>query len=165
MHIRSNIIVTAICLGSATFASGADFEDSARVISVTPQTEQVNHPRQECRTEYVQVEERNRSAGGSIIGGVAGAIIGNQVGKGNGRTAATAAGAIAGAVVGDRLENDDRRVVSERPVQQCHNVDHWETHNNGYAVTYEYHGHRYTSVLPYDPGNRLKVQVSVIPRI
>ena len=37
---------------------------------------------------------------GTIIGGVAGAVVGNQFGKGSGKTAATALGAIIGATVG-----------------------------------------------------------------
>ena len=37
---------------------------------------------------------------GTIIGGVAGAVVGNQFGKGSGRTAATALGAIIGATAG-----------------------------------------------------------------
>ena len=165
--ITAAILCAGACAGAASSAGAADFDDYAKVLRVSPQTEQVNRPRQECRTEYVQVErQQSRGAGGSILGGVAGAIIGNQVGKGNGRTAATAAGAIAGAVVGDRMENNDRvTTVGEQPVRQCYTVDHWETQNTGYAVTYEYRGHSYTSVMPYDPGDRLKVQVSVMPRI
>lgn len=170
MNIQTKIITALLCTSTMAFAHAADFDDYARVVSVSPQSERINHPRQECRTDYVEVEHQNRDrgAGGSILGGVAGAIIGNQVGKGNGRVAATAAGAIAGAVVGDRMENNDRdryTTVEQQPVRQCHTVDHWETQNTGFAVTYEYRGHNYTSVMPYDPGNRIKVQVSVMPRI
>jgi uncharacterized protein YcfJ len=50
-----------------------------------------------------------------------------------------------------------------QPVRQCRTVDHWYTRTNGYAVTYEYRGHRYTTIVPYDPGDRLKVRVSVAP--
>src|SRR4051794_17999889 len=79
----------------ASFAQAASFEDYARVVSTTPQVEEVNQPRQECQTEYVPVEQqRQRGVGGSIVGGVAGGVIGNQVGGGNGRVVATAAGAI-----------------------------------------------------------------------
>ena len=42
-------------------------------------------------------------------------------------------------------------------------VDNWESRIVGYRVTYEYHGHLYTTVLPYDPGPRMPVQVSVAP--
>lgn len=163
---RAGMLASVVCFGAISAASAADYEDFARVLSVTPQYEQVNYPQQECRTEYVPVQrQQQRSVGGSIIGGLAGGIIGNQVGGGSGRTAATAAGAIAGAIVGDRLENNDNAVVTEhQPMRQCRTVDNWQSRSNGYAVTYEYHGRTYTTVMPYDPGERMRVRVSVMPR-
>ena len=177
---------SAAVMAIAPSVYAAEFEDFARVINVTPQVEQVNTPRQECRTEYETVErtersERNRrgerDAGGSIVGGIAGGLLGAQVGNGNGRIAAAAAGAIAGAIVGDRIENgndnsnnnnnyNNGRVTTyeKRPVRQCRNIDSWETRTTGYAVTYEYHNRTYTTVMPYDPGNRLRLQVSLTPR-
>lgn len=163
---RTGLLVSLVCLSIVSVASAADYEDFARVISVAPQVEQVNYPQQECRTEYVPVQrQQQRSVGGSIIGGLAGGILGNQVGGGSGRTAATAAGAIAGAIVGDRLENTDNTVMTEhQPVRQCRTVDNWQSRTNGYMVTYEYHGRTYTTVMPYDPGERMRVRVSVMPR-
>ncbi|MGE5621623.1 MAG: glycine zipper 2TM domain-containing protein [Bacillota bacterium] len=167
MSMQVRLAVAAMCFGAVSVAAANDFEDSARVVSVSPQVEQVNQPRQECRTEYVTVQRQpQRGMGGSIIGGIAGGILGNQVGGGNGRTAATAAGAIAGAIVGDRMENNNvgGAAVEQQPVQRCVMVDNWQTRTNGYAVTYEYHGHTYTAVMPYDPGQRLRVRVSVQPQ-
>ena len=40
---------------------------------------------------------------GTVLGGVAGAVVGNQFGKGSGQTAATALGAIIGATVGRNI--------------------------------------------------------------
>lgn len=48
---------------------------------------------------------QERSNTGAIIGGLAGALLGNTVGGGTGRIAATAIGAGTGAIVGDRLDN------------------------------------------------------------
>lgn len=164
--MRAGLMVSLVGFGVLSAAVAADFEDYARVVSVTPQIEQVNYPQQECRTEYVPVQRQSRGVGGSIVGGVAGGIIGNQVGGGSGRAVATAAGAIAGAIVGDRLENDGNTAVTEhQPVRQCRTIDNWQSRTNGYAVTYEYHGHTYTSMMPYDPGERLRVRVSVMPRM
>lgn len=166
-HLRAKLVALVVCSCSAVAAGAADFDDFARVVSVTPQVEQVNYPQQECYNEYVPVQrQQQRGVGGSILGGVAGGIIGNQVGGGNGRTVATAAGAIAGAIVGDRLENNGNTgVVEHQQVRQCRTVDNWQSRTNGYAVTYEYRGHTYTSVMPYDPGERLRVRVSVTPRM
>ncbi len=153
-------------------AHAGEFEDFGRVTQVRPQVEQVNRPRQECRTEYVQVpvqQRQERSAGGAIVGGVIGAVLGNQVGGGSGRAAATAAGAIAGAVVGDRAENDGRQTsnapaVTEQAVRQCRTVDSWESRTVGYEVTYEYRGRNYTSNMSYDPGQRVRLRVMVEPQ-
>jgi uncharacterized protein YcfJ len=167
MSVQTKAVVAALCLGSLSVAGAADFDDYARVVRVSPQYEQVNRPTQECRTEYVQTtQQQQRGVGGSIIGGIAGGILGNQVGGGNGRTVATAAGAIAGAIVGDRIENSESHpVVTEQPVRHCRTVDNWTTRTSGYAVTYDYNGHTYTNVMPYDPGERLRVRVSVAPHM
>jgi len=162
--------LSLIFLGVAAGAHAIDFEDHARVVSVTPQIEKINHPRQECRTEYVQTQTQRpqqRSVAGSIIGGIAGGLLGNQVGGGNGRTAATAVGAVTGAIVGDRIDNNDSgggTTITEQPVRQCRTVDHWETRNNGYNVVYEYRGRTYSSVMSYDPGEKVRLNVSISPR-
>ena len=165
-NMRAVLLASLVGFGAAPVVHSAEYDDFARVTSVTPQYEQVNYPQQECRTEYVTVQRpQQRGVGGSILGGVAGGIIGNQVGGGNGRTVATAAGAIAGAIVGDRLENSDTGVVTEhQPVRQCRTVDNWQSRPNGYLVSYEYHGRSYTAVMPHDPGERMRVRVSVAPR-
>jgi uncharacterized protein YcfJ len=78
---------------AGSIAQAADFEDYARVVNVTPQVEQINMPRQDCRTEYETYQRpQERSNSGGIIGGIAGGLLGSQVGGGNGKIAAAAAG-------------------------------------------------------------------------
>ncbi len=166
MNLQAKLIMSVLCVGALPWAQADQFEDFGRVLRVSPRVEQVNRPHQECREETVQVQQQQpRSAGGSIIGGIAGALIGNQVGRGNGRTAATAAGAIAGAVVGDRIDNDGANAVAtqEQVVRQCRTVDQWEARTNGYDVTYDYRGRNYTTVMSADPGQRIRLRVSVEP--
>jgi uncharacterized protein YcfJ len=155
-----------LAASAASSANAAEFEEYARVVSVTPQVEQFNMPRQDCKTEYVQVQQQpQRGAGGAILGGIIGGVAGNQIGKGDGRAVATAAGAIAGAIIGDRTENSDRQAtVTEQPIRQCRTVDHWESRTTGYLVTYDYRGHTYTSNMAYDPGERVKLHVALTPR-
>ncbi len=175
---------TILYLGTHfSIAHAADYDDFARVINVTPQLEQINMPRQECRTvydtrpQYPQRDQRDyrrngeRSNGGALVGGIAGGLLGSQVGGGNGKIAAAAVGALTGAIIGDRIDNDgaDARYnpgpqYSSRPAEQCYTVDNWETRTNGYAVTYEYHNRSYTSVMPYDPGNRIRLHVTLTPK-
>jgi uncharacterized protein YcfJ len=166
MKLQAKLMFSAMLLGTLPAVQAADFEDYGRVVRVTPQVERVNRPHQECRTEYVQVQQQpQRGVGGSVIGGIAGALLGSQVGGGNGRTAAAAAGAIAGAVVGDRVENQNAGPggVQEQAVKQCRTVDSYESRTTGYEVVYDYRGRNYTSYMSYDPGERVRLRVSVEP--
>ncbi len=161
-------------LMAAVFALPAmatdQYNDTARVISVTPQTERVNVPRQECRTEYQQqsynegYNNGNRSIAGAVIGGIAGGLLGNTIGRGNGRVAAAAVGAGVGAIAGDRIGNNqyNNRVVTRSvPVQTCYQVDNWQTVNAGYLVNYEYNGRVYSTVTDSHPGRFIEVNVAV----
>ena len=151
-------------------ANDDNYEDRARVISVAPQFERVNQPRQECRTQYVResyYEAPQRSLGGAVIGGVAGGLLGSTIGRGNGRVAAAAVGAGVGAIVGDRVDNNrqgyGRERVATRPVENCVTVDNWHQVPAGYLVNYEYNGRQYSTVTERDPGRYIPVQVGVRP--
>ena len=151
-------------------ANDDNYEDRARVISVTPQFERVNQPRQECRTEYVResyYEAPQRSLGGAVIGGVAGGLLGSTIGRGNGRVAAAAVGAGVGAIVGDRVDNNRRDYgherVATRPVESCVTVDNWHQEPAGYLVNYNYNGRQYSTVTERDPGRYIPVHVAVRP--
>jgi uncharacterized protein YcfJ len=168
MKLQAKLMISALGLCALPLAQAADFEDFGRVVRVQPRVEQVRTPRQECRTEYVQAPvQQQRGSGGTVVGGIAGALLGSQVGGGNGKVAAAAAGAIAGAMVGDHVENDGRNnyngQVQEQAVRQCRTVEAVESRNAGYEVTYEYRGHTYTEVMNRDPGERIRVRVSVEP--
>ena len=69
----------------------------AQVVSSTPIKETVKTPRQECRNVTVThrrpVQDENRIAG-SVLGAVAGGVIGHQFGGGHGRSVATVVGAL-----------------------------------------------------------------------
>ena len=151
-------------------ANDDNYEDRARVISVAPQFERVNQPRQECRTEYVResyYEAPQRSLGGAVIGGVAGGLLGSTIGRGNGRVAAAAVGAGVGAIVGDRVDNNrqgyGRERVATRPVESCVTVDNWHQVPAGYLVNYQYNGRQYSTVTERDPGRYIPVHVAVRP--
>ena len=49
------------------------------------------------------VTQCNSEAVGRVLGGIAGAVIGNQVGKGDGRAVATVGGAVAGVLIGGEV--------------------------------------------------------------
>ena len=156
-------------LASAALSAHADtYIDTARVRSVQPQYETVSVPRQECSSQWINETHRvegQRSYGGAVIGGVAGAVLGNQVGKGHGREAATALGAVGGAFTGDRMSNrgGERYEQVPRQVQTCQTVNDMQQRLTGYQVAYEYRGQEFVALLPQDPGPRLQVRVSVDP--
>ena len=168
MNIQAKLLISVLGLAALPVAQAAEFEDFGRVVRVQPRIEQIRQPHQECRTDYIQTPaqqySQQRSAGGSIIGGIAGALLGNQVGGGSGRVAATAAGAM----VGDRVDNDGRNVnqpqqLQEQAVRQCRTVESVESRTTGYDVTYDYRGRNYTSLMARDPGQRVRLRVSVEP--
>ena len=146
------------------------FFDNARVRSAEPQYETISVPRDECASHWVNDTRRTvvggQNYGGAIVGGVAGAVLGNQIGKGHGREAATAVGAVVGAFAGDRLANQDRREQYEevpRQVTSCRTVNDVQTRITGYRVGYDYRGQHYTTMMREDPGPSLQVRVSVDP--
>ena len=162
-------IGVALALGAAiALPASADeaYYETAQVLSVTPQYDRVNNPRQDCRTEYQPSQSYNNSDhsyGGAIIGGVAGGLLGGQVGKGKGRVISSAIGAATGALVGDHLDNNQYQSYSTRPIERCSSSDNWQTVSRGYLVTYRYNGRDLTTVMPYDPGNSIRVRIAVTP--
>ena len=175
MKFHTTVLLAALGGSALPAVQAAEFEDYARVTRVEPRVEQVRQPREECRTEYVQAPvqqaQPQRSAGGAILGAIVGGIVGNQVGGGSGRAAATAAGMVGGAVVGDKLGNQGRpadgqqyaQYPQEQAVRQCRMVEAYESRTMGYNVTYNYNGRSYTSIMDRDPGQRVRLRVSVEP--
>jgi uncharacterized protein YcfJ len=146
--------------------------DYAPVTRVEPIVRQVRieTPRRECYDDVRYVESRGHVSdpdvgGRTLLGGIIGGVIGHQFGSGRGRDAATVAGAMIGAGVG--YDSATRRYSEPREevVQRCDvSYDHaYEERIDGYRVTYEYNGREYTTRLPYDPGERIKVRVAVAP--
>jgi uncharacterized protein YcfJ len=102
-------------------------------------------------------------------------VLGNQVGAGNGKVAATAIGAVLGAFAGDHLDNRNARPApapaypaqvyqtSGREANRCQTVYETQSQLTGYQVVYEYRGQNYSTFMRNNPGNRLKVRVSVEP--
>jgi uncharacterized protein YcfJ len=145
------------------------YVDNARVRSVDPQYESVSVPRNECSSQMVSEVRRTgggQQYGGAVVGGVAGALLGNQFGRGHGREAATALGAVVGAFTGDRMANGERTDQYEevpREVTSCRTVSDVQTRITGYRVNYEYRGQHYTTLMHENPGASLQVRVSVDP--
>jgi uncharacterized protein YcfJ len=129
-------------------------------------------PQQECWEEQVPVgaesgansDSGGRRAVATMIGAVVGGLLGNQVGKGDGRRAATVAGAVAGGVVGNQVGSDNRpQYTTQRRCRPSTGSSPGPRHVVAYDVEYRYRGEVFTSRLTYDPGDRMRVKVSVTP--
>jgi uncharacterized protein YcfJ len=121
-----------------------------------------SEPREECYDERVQRQGGN-PAGGAVLGAIIGGALGNQVGKGDGRDAATVAGAVIGGAIGhNQASRNTGGTVVER---RCRVVEDSREERRlvGFDVEYRYRGEVYLSRLDYDPGDKLRVRVSVAP--
>jgi len=141
-------------LGATSAASAAEY---ATVVSATPITTSVAAPRQECY-QSEQLVQQQPSGAGAVIGAIAGGVIGNQFGHGFGRAAATGLGAVAGSAIGNNVEAGANPPTTV-PVQRCRTVQAYEQRIVGYDVVYDYHGQRYSTRLPNDPGARLAIEI------
>jgi uncharacterized protein YcfJ len=122
-------------------------------------------PHEECYEEQtLQPAEPDDRAGNTVLGAIVGGVIGHSFGKGSGRVATTVAGATAGAAIGNSAGHggESGYAATER---HCRMVDtaNGAHHVVGYDVEYRYRGERYTSRMNYDPGERIRVRISVTP--
>ena len=158
IKIAAPFLLTA--LAAPTFAT--DYRDSAPVVSSVPVYQTVSEPQQQCWTESITSYQERRSPSRAILGGLTGGLLGSTIGRGNGRVASAAVGAAIGALVGDHLGNRDNSAVAvTRPIQRCQTAQNYRQVLTGYQVTYNYNGRDTTVVLPYDPGPRVTVEISV----
>lgn len=109
------------------------------VVSVQPRMVTV----QQQRCEQVAVQAQDNSTAGTVLGGVAGGLLGHHVGGGSGQTAATIIGAVGGAVLGNNMGKPDtqpqyRQVCSYQPIQI----------QQGEIVTFSYRGRQFSQTFP-----------------
>src|SRR5512139_2285301 len=84
--------------------SGPEF---AQVVAVTPVTETVKTPREECHDKVVtrkQPVKDEHQIAGTVIGAVAGGVLGNAIGGHGKNTAAKIAGAAVGGYAGKKTQ-------------------------------------------------------------
>jgi uncharacterized protein YcfJ len=162
--------------------------DYARVVRADPIIVPVRGPREtteRCYERpasdgYVENGYRNdgyysngyrRSDGGrsaaTVVGGIAGALLGSRVGGGNGRFVGTAVGTMVGGLAGRSIyDSNARTTVQTGSVSVCEPVAYRsESYDrvDGYDVTYEYGGRYYHTRSAERPGDRIRVRVDVLP--
>jgi uncharacterized protein YcfJ len=131
----------------------------ARVVSVAPAT----GPHRVCTDETVTEKRKpddQHQVAGTVIGAIAGGVIGHQIGGGRGRTLATVGGAVGGGVVGKQVQkNQQSKDTVTRVVKHCRMVDESTANASVYDVVYAYQGQNFHVHLDHDPGDRLALPV------
>jgi uncharacterized protein YcfJ len=113
--------------------------------------------------------DNGKRTGATVLGAIIGGIIGNRFGKGDGRKATTAVGVVAGGVVGNNLASGPSGNNGNAPKyttrRRCPGDDAAASPRRvvAYDVEYRYRGEIYTSRMSGDPGDRMRVRVSVTP--
>lgn len=172
--MNTKIVGTIAALGIASGQAFAETSyESVPVVESRAIYElvEISTPQEQCWEED-EVVERYGNDGRSntpvVVSTILGGAIGNAVGhnKSNRRV-----GAVLGAVLGHSIGRDIMR-RNERPnsreyqtIQRCETVyqQHEEERLVGYRVTYLYNGEEYSVRTNTDPGNEIRVRVSVQP--
>ena len=130
-------IAGGVALAALAPNAGAQVSTWATVTQTRPIYSQVSDPQQRCWTDRVVDTTVMRLDEAPI--GVRGRVIERPGG------------------------NDLVAVPQGRDIQRCTTVDATRQQLTGYEVHYVYGGREYTTELPYDPGQRIRVNVDVQP--
>ena len=155
-------IGVAAALGVAAVASMNVFDRGpqyAQVISATPIKESIKTPRKECRNVTVThrrpVQDENRLTG-SVLGAVAGGVIGHQFGGGRGKDVATVVGALGGGYAGNQVQGEmQARDTYTTTQQRCSTVYDKSEKMLGYDVTYKIGDQQGKIRMNNDPGTQI----------
>ena len=180
--MKKTLLAAALAATFAAPAFAESFVETAPVIGVRPITERTPVNREECWSEQRRGYEERRVTrqdngapigAATVLGAIAGGVLGHQVGGGHGKDAATAGGAIVGGIVGNQIDRDQGNVgqpsesveIERRPVtrevQRCRTVQEVREVPVGYDVAYRYAGREMHTRLPYDPGRRIRLAVDI----
>ena len=177
MHnLGRNAAIAAVPLMLApSLVLGATTYERARVVGVSPVYETVSYdvPMEQCREEqvrYVEPRHHRASATPTIVGAIIGGALGHAVGhhKRN-KQVGTAVGALLGGSIGRdigrRHRGYDHGQVRYRTEQVCNVVSEIREEERlaGYDVSYVYGGETYSTRMSRDPGEYIRVRVSVSP--
>lgn len=145
----------------------------AEVVESRPiyQLVEVSTPQEQCWEEEAVIDRtggRNGSNTPILVSTLIGGAIGNAVGhnKSNQRI-----GAVLGAMLGHSIGRDiirdrDRSEIREyQTVQRCNTVyqQHEEERLVGYRVTYLYAGEEFSVRTESDPGDQIRIRISIEP--
>ena len=165
---KSMWVGTVFGAGLATAAGGfAGYKmlsdrDYAQVVAVTPVTESIKTPREECSDQVVTKQEPVKDThkiAGTVLGAVAGGLLGNAIGGGGKNTAAKIAGAAAGGYAGNKtqesLQKSDTYQTTQRVCKTLYDVSERTV---GYDVKYQIGDVPGQVRMDHDPGDTIPLQ-------
>jgi uncharacterized protein YcfJ len=180
--MKKTLVAAALAAAFTGPVFAETFQDSAPVISVRSITERTPVNREECWSEQRRGYEERRVTrqdngapigAATVLGAIAGGVLGHQVGGGRGKDAATAGGAVVGGLIGNQIDRDQGNVappserveVERRPVvrevEKCRTVQEVREVAVGYDVRYRYGGRDFVTRMAHDPGRRIRLAVDV----
>lgn len=159
MNPRIAALALAALGGASSLARATEY---GTVLSSTPVLASVPVTQRECVAERAATPAREGSGVGALAGAVVGAAIGNAFGSGTGRALSTGIGMIAGAALGNHAEAEEV-ARSAPPAQRCRDVTRYEQRAIGYDVVYDYQGVQRSVRLAQPPGDRIALEVQVMP--
>nr|WP_304665637.1 glycine zipper 2TM domain-containing protein [Pseudomonas tremae] len=145
----------------ATYSLVKGGPEYADVLAVEPINQQIKTPREVCKdvtvTRQAPVKDKHQIVG-SVIGAVAGGLLGNQVGGGNGKKIATVAGALGGGYAGNRVqEGMQERDTYTTTQNRCTTVNDVSDKVVGYNVKYKLNEKVGQVRMERDPGSQIPV--------
>ncbi|AYC35030.1 glycine zipper 2TM domain-containing protein [Pseudomonas cavernae] len=141
---------------------GGGGPEYAEVLAVQPVKETIKTPREVCKdvavTHQRPVKDQHQIAG-TVLGAVAGGLLGNQVGGGTGKKIATVAGAVGGGYAGNKVqEGMQQRDTYTTTETRCHTVTDTSDKVVGYDVKYQLDGKAGQVRMDHDPGRQIPVE-------
>jgi uncharacterized protein YcfJ len=172
--MSTRIVGTMVALGLISSQATAETSyETAPVVESRAIYEvvEVSTPQEQCWEEETVVDRYgrdNRSSTPVVVSTILGGAIGNAVGHGkSNRRVGTVLGAVLGHSIGrDIMRRNERPSSREyQTVQRCETVyqQHEEERLVGYQVTYLYNGEEYSVRTNTDPGEEIRVRISVQP--
>ena len=172
MNKPIGLIAAAALFVSGSLAAETSYE-YADVIEARPiyQVVEVSEPFEQCWEEEIAIDRYPSRRGSNtpvVVSTIIGGAIGNAVGNGKSNKRV---GAVVGAVLGHSIGRDIVRSERRSSVREYEVVERCETAYQqreeerlvGYQVTYLYDGEEHTVRTDTDPGDRIRLRVSIQP--
>ncbi len=167
VHVNKSMLVGAVLGAVGVTAGGAvatyslvkSGPEYAEVLAVQPVKQTVKTPREVCKdvtvTRQAPVKDQHQIAG-TVLGAVAGGLLGNQIGGGTGKKIATVAGAVGGGYAGNKVqEGMQERDTYTTTQTRCNTVNDLSEKVVGYDVKYSI-GDKVGQVrMDRDPGSQI----------